>query len=111
MRRIFRGLGWLIRQVLCLPRYLLMLPILLYRRIFSPMKGCPCCRFTPTCSRYALDAIRQWGAIIGLVLSVWRILRCQPFCRGGYDPVPTPPWKKKRAVDAHDGSDTDVGAP
>ncbi|MCI5778915.1 MAG: membrane protein insertion efficiency factor YidD [Lentisphaeria bacterium] len=49
----------------------------------------PCrCRFQPTCSQYAVEALRQRGLWMGCVLTVWRILRCQPFCRGGYDPVP-----------------------
>ncbi|MBQ4575849.1 MAG: membrane protein insertion efficiency factor YidD [Clostridia bacterium] len=58
-----------------------------YRRYISPLKA-PCCRFTPTCSQYAIEAISEWGCIIGLALSLWRILRCNPFGRGGYDPVP-----------------------
>ncbi len=46
------------------------------------------CRFTPTCSQYAIEAIMKFGAIRGTLLSAYRILRCNPFCRGGYDPVP-----------------------
>ncbi|MBC7795744.1 MAG: membrane protein insertion efficiency factor YidD [Pyrinomonadaceae bacterium] len=46
------------------------------------------CRFEPTCSVYAMQAIQKHGAFRGLTLAVWRILRCQPFCRGGYDPIP-----------------------
>ena len=61
--------------------------IRVYRKFISPLKPC-CCRFTPTCSQYALDAIERFGAIRGTLLAVWRILRCNPFCRGGYDPVP-----------------------
>lgn len=61
--------------------------IKLYRKIISPIKP-PCCRFTPTCSQYALEAIERFGAIRGTLLAIWRILRCNPFCRGGYDPVP-----------------------
>ena len=61
--------------------------IRLYQRYISP--GLPRrCRFSPTCSQYALDAIERFGAIRGTLLAVWRILRCNPFCRGGYDPVP-----------------------
>ncbi|MBQ7125342.1 MAG: membrane protein insertion efficiency factor YidD [Clostridia bacterium] len=59
----------------------------LYRRYISPLKK-PCCRFYPTCSQYAIEAIQEWGAIRGLGLAIWRILRCNPFCRGGIDPVP-----------------------
>lgn len=58
-----------------------------YRKNISPAK-LPCCRFTPTCSAYAIEAITTHGAIKGLILSIWRILRCNPLCRGGYDPVP-----------------------
>ena len=58
-----------------------------YRRHISPNKK-PCCRFTPTCSQYALEAIRKYGALKGSALAVRRILRCNPLCKGGYDPVP-----------------------
>ena len=58
-----------------------------YRRRLSPLKP-PSCRFTPTCSEYCLEALSEWGILAGLALSVWRVLRCNPFCRGGYDPVP-----------------------
>jgi putative membrane protein insertion efficiency factor len=52
------------------------------------------CRFHPTCSHYALEAIRLHGPGRGSLLTAWRILRCQPFCRGGYDPVPEPKQKQ-----------------
>lgn len=58
-----------------------------YRKYISPLKK-PCCRFTPTCSEYALEAFEKYGALKGLYLSIKRILRCHPFCEGGYDPVP-----------------------
>ena len=58
-----------------------------YRKHISPYKP-PCCRFTPTCSAYALEAFEKRGFFVGMILTVWRILRCNPFCRGGYDPVP-----------------------
>ena len=58
-----------------------------YRRAISPfLPGA--CRFTPTCSSYAIEAIGRFGAIRGSLLSMYRILRCNPFCHGGYDPVP-----------------------
>ncbi len=59
----------------------------LYQKIISPIKP-PCCRFTPTCSAYAVEAFKKRGFFIGLILTVWRILRCNPFSKGGYDPVP-----------------------
>ncbi len=62
-----------------------------YQKFISPLKP-PCCRFQPTCSAYAIEAFREWGFVIGLILTVWRILRCNPFSKGGYDPVP----KRKR---------------
>lgn len=58
-----------------------------YQRNISPGK-IPCCRFTPTCSAYAIEAINVHGCIKGSLLAVWRILRCNPLCKGGYDPVP-----------------------
>ena len=58
-----------------------------YQREISPYHG-PCCRFTPTCSQYALEAIAKYGALKGMFLAVKRILRCHPLCRGGYNPVP-----------------------
>ncbi|MBQ2809962.1 MAG: membrane protein insertion efficiency factor YidD [Clostridia bacterium] len=59
----------------------------LYRKLISPLLP-NACRFTPTCSEYALEALDKHGAIKGSLLAIWRILRCNPFCRGGYDPVP-----------------------
>ncbi len=58
-----------------------------YRRRISPRVP-PTCRFTPTCSAYAREAIERHGALRGCLLAVWRVLRCNPFGRGGYDPVP-----------------------
>lgn len=64
-------------------------PVYFYRRYISPLTP-PSCRFTPTCSQYALDAFRHWGALKGSWLTAVRLLKCQPFHPGGYDPV-TPP--------------------
>jgi uncharacterized protein len=58
-----------------------------YRRGISPLKP-PVCRFHPTCSEYGLEAVERYGALKGGWLLAKRILRCQPFCKGGYDPVP-----------------------
>ena len=57
-----------------------------YQRAISPLKG-PTCRFVPSCSDYAVDAIQKRGVIVGIAKTAWRILRCNPLCRGGYDPV------------------------
>ena len=67
--------------------WLLILPIRFYRKFLSPLKP-PTCRFTPTCSQYAIEAIRKHGPFKGLALAVWRILRCNPWGGSGYDPVP-----------------------
>lgn len=58
-----------------------------YRKFISPCFP-PCCRYTPTCSQYALEAIEKYGAVKGGWMAFKRILRCNPFHRGGYDPVP-----------------------
>jgi putative membrane protein insertion efficiency factor len=72
--------GWPVRAVV--------LSVLgLYRRLVSPLLG-PRCRFHPSCSAYAEDAVRVHGAAKGLVLAVWRVLRCSPLTDGGVDPVP-----------------------
>ncbi|MEG1050267.1 MAG: membrane protein insertion efficiency factor YidD [Oscillospiraceae bacterium] len=63
------------------------LPIKLYQKFISPLLGNNC-RFYPTCSAYAIEAIEVHGALKGLVLAVWRILRCNPYGKGGVDPVP-----------------------
>lgn len=67
--------------------WLLVMPIRFYQRYVSPHTP-PACRFTPTCSQYAVEALRKHGPIKGLWLAVWRILRCNPWGGSGYDPVP-----------------------
>ncbi len=69
-------------------KYLCMALIRFYRRFLSPLKGAPTCRFTPSCSAYALEAYEKRGFFAGFALSFWRILRCSPFSPAGYDPVP-----------------------
>ena len=81
--------------------------IRLYRKYISPLKP-PCCRFTPTCSAYALEAFTKRGFFVGMILSVGRILRCNPFCKGGYDPVPEKGFRNKNIKgNAGDGNTTD----
>lgn len=59
-----------------------------YQKYLSGLKGYSSCKFYPTCSQYALQAIEKHGALKGGCLALWRILRCNPFTKGGYDPVP-----------------------
>lgn len=67
-------------------RVVMTAPIVAYQRVISP--GLPRrCRYEPTCSRYAVQAIWEYGILRGLVLAGWRLLRCNPLSRGGYDPV------------------------
>ena len=66
---------------------LLTAPIRWYRRYLSPLKRHPTCRYLPTCSEYAIEAIQTRGAFVGGLKALWRILRCNPLFHGGYDPV------------------------
>ncbi len=66
---------------------LLILLVKFYRKYISPYKGGACCRFYPTCSEYAMQALEKYGAAVGSYKAVKRIIRCQPMCRGGYDPL------------------------
>lgn len=59
-----------------------------YRTYLSPLKSTKCPYF-PSCSQYGLEAVEQYGAVKGGLLCIWRILRCNPFSKGGYDPVPS----------------------
>ena len=58
-----------------------------YQKGISPYIGAHC-KYTPTCSQYAIEAIKKYGCIYGICLAIWRILRCNPWSKGGYDPVP-----------------------
>ncbi len=78
-------------------RKILISLIRFYRRCISPTKA-PCCRFYPTCSAYAIEALEIHGAIRGTFFAIRRILRCNPFCKGGWDPVPPKINKKKSRV-------------
>lgn len=65
-----------------------------YIRFISPMTP-SACRFTPTCSRYTLEAVERFGVLRGLYLGLARLVRCNPLCRGGHDPVPGS-WKDRK---------------
>ena len=73
-----------VKEILSLPLILL---VRFYQKFISPYKP-SCCRFTPTCSQYALDALRKYGPLKGSWLAFKRIIRCHPWGGSGYDPVP-----------------------
>ena len=77
--------------------------IRIYQHVLSPLLGANC-RFHPTCSQYAIDALRLHGVLRGSAYAVWRIARCQPFCKGGHDPVPP------RAPDASARQESPAGS-
>lgn len=87
MRQILDHIKRAARAVARLAGQVLILPIRFYQKFISPLTP-PSCRFTPTCSQYAIEAIRKHGPFKGLALAVWRILRCNPWGGSGYDPVP-----------------------
>lgn len=69
-----------------LAREVVVAPLRVYQRLISPLLG-PRCRYAPSCSEYAIQAVREFGILRGLVLAGWRLLRCNPFSHGGLDPV------------------------
>lgn len=73
--------------------WLLLIPVYIYRGAISPLLP-PSCRYTPTCSRYAIEALKKHGPIKGSYLSAKRILSCNPWGGFGYDPVPEPTKRK-----------------
>ena len=88
-------------------KHLMIWLVRLYRKIISPLKP-SCCRFTPTCSAYAIEAFKKRGFFVGLILSTGRILRCNPLFKGGYDPVPEKGFrnpKNLRIPGDHDTTD------
>jgi len=80
----------MLHALLTLPRRLLMALVRAYRFFLSPWLGSSC-RFEPTCSAYALQALQQHGAAAGSYLTLRRLARCNPWCQGGHDPVPLQP--------------------
>lgn len=93
-----------------LPRRVLAWPVRAYRLLLSPWLGSSC-RFEPTCSRYALQALDQHGAAAGAYLTAARILRCHPWCDGGHDPVPAARPPLFRHLFPGATGSTDVPAP
>lgn len=77
------------RWVYRLPRLALVGLVRVYQLTLSPYLGPGACRYTPTCSQYAILALRKYGAVKGLILAVWRVLRCNPWGAHGHDP---PRW-------------------
>ena len=73
---------------------LLIFLVSIYRRGISPYLPSSC-KYRPSCSEYMIDAIKEWGPIVGVMLGLYRLLRCNPFSKGGYDPVPKNKFKKK----------------
>ncbi len=71
-----------------------------YKWLISPLLP-PACRYVPSCSEYAMEAIERYGAIHGGVKAAWRLLRCHPFARGGYDPVVDPAEQTHSARTTH----------
>jgi uncharacterized protein len=77
-------------------RKVLVAPIRVYQRLFSPLFGARC-KYYPSCSEYAAQAIERFGILRGLVLAGWRLLRCNPWSHGGFDPVEDQRLFKSRA--------------
>jgi len=71
-----------------------------YKWLLSPLLP-PSCRYVPTCSEYAMEAVDRYGAIRGGFMAAWRILRCHPFVKGGYDPVMKPMGNSAQPRTAH----------
>ena len=76
-----------VKSVKDVPRFCAEAFVLFYRRCISPLTP-PSCRFTPTCSEYSMQALNKYGFLKGSWLTIKRILRCHPFSKGGYDPLP-----------------------
>ncbi len=99
IKKTITKIGIVKRVFICLsPKNLFIALVKFYRLCISPWFS-PCCRFQPTCSSYAQEALEEHGLMKGLYLSFLRIIRCHPFCKGGHDPVP--PKKASNASQLH----------
>lgn len=78
----------LLLEIWFLPRNIAIAIMKVYRKLISPLYG-EVCRYYPSCSRYSMEAYQQRGFLVGVVLTIWRLLRCNPFSGGGIDDVPT----------------------
>lgn len=87
---------------------LVLLPVVFYRRVLSPMKRTPSCRYLPTCSEYAIEAVQTRGIVVGTALATCRLLRCNPLFHAGHDPVPV---RRPRSPAARPPRDTSVDRP
>ncbi len=85
----------ILKKIISAFRHAFVFPIIIYQRYISP--GLPArCKYYPTCSQYALTAIKRYGIIVGGALAVWRLLRCNPWSKGGIDYVPEQLFKKRK---------------
>ena len=87
-------------------KWLLIGFVKLWRKLLSPMYG-DVCKYYPSCSAYGLEALQLHGAVKGSALAIWRVLRCNPWSKGGFDPVPGSPLQRRAAEwwGAEDGPD------
>ena len=81
-------------------REVFILPIRVYQKFVSPLLP-PSCKYHPSCSQYAIDAVRIFGPVKGAVLAAWRLVRCNPFSHGGYDPVENQRLFRRRTPDGN----------
>jgi hypothetical protein len=93
-----------------LPRRILLAALRGYKFAISPAL-LPACRYVPTCSEYAAEAVERYGAVRGVMMAVWRLLRCHPFVRGGFDPVPIKGGACTHIIVANDQTTCDAQQP
>ena len=93
-----------------LPALVLIAPIRFYQRFITPYTPATC-RYYPTCSAYAVTALRSRGALVGTLLTAWRVLRCNPWSEGGVDHVPVTGFRRERSEDPGSSSDENPTEP